>query len=392
MTCLELQKILNLGEDSSHQLKEKFNSIDQLAVEISAFANSEGGELIIGASDKGIITGLSRDEMGHLNQWISNATTNKIEPPIFVRTKVLLCKKKRVLVISVPQGNNKPYAVNKTEFWVKNGADKRRATREELLRLMQASHLLYADELDTTATLEDFDIDYFGKYYQQYYDEKLNRIDAETKRVLENIKLAKGELLTLAGLLLFGKKPELIKPQFAITATYYVGEEIASDQFIDSEKIEGKLTEQFRAGVDFVKRNLHKLQAGRNFNAPPIIEIPVEAFAEAIGNAIVHRDYFINSPVFINLLDNRLEIVSPGPLPNTVTEENIKYGIHIERNPTILSFLEKDATFRYSGRGTGIPRMIKKCREADVPIELVNDKEKQQFKVVFHRKELPAVR
>ncbi len=84
------------------------------------------------------------------------------------------------------------------------------------------------------------------------------------------------------------------------------------------------------------------------------MEIPEEAFGEAIANAIVHRDYFVRAPIQLRIFENRLELESPGTLPNTLTEQNIQLGIHIERNPIILSALERNKTFRYSGRGTGI--------------------------------------
>lgn len=138
-------------------------------------------------------------------------------------------------------------------------------------------------------------------------------------------------------------------------------------------------------GVSFIRRNLRGLQKNRNINAPPTLEIPIEAFMEAVANAIVHRDYFINAPIFINIFKNRLELISPGILPNTVTEDNMRYGVHIERNPTILSFLERDNKFRYSGRGSGVPRMVRLCRESDVKLDMVNDRDKQIFKVVFHK-------
>ncbi|MEQ8171783.1 MAG: ATP-binding protein [Candidatus Eremiobacterota bacterium] len=77
MDCIELIDILDKGEDSKHQFKENFNSIDNLAVEISAFSNSTGGMLIIGASDNGDLSGLSQDDIKRLNQWISNATSTK---------------------------------------------------------------------------------------------------------------------------------------------------------------------------------------------------------------------------------------------------------------------------------------------------------------------------
>ena len=117
-----------------------------------------------------------------------------------------------------------------------------------------------------------------------------------------------------------------------------------------------------------------------------MLEIPVEAFSEIIANAIVHRNYYISSPIQLQLFENRLEVVSPGNLPNTITEENIKVGVHIERNPTILSFLEKDPKFRYTGRGSGIPRVIKICAKERVEVKFINDKARQLFRVIFSRR------
>ncbi len=150
-------------------------------------------------------------------------------------------------------------------------------------------------------------------------------------------------------------------------------------------EIRGKLIDQYKNSIYFVKRNLRRIQKHTNFNAPGVLEIPEEAFSEAIANAIIHRNYYINAPIQIYLFDDRLEVVSPGNLPNTVTEENIKFGIHIERNPTILSFLEKDDDFSYSGRGSGIPRVLKICEKEGVEVKFIDDKAKQQFKVIFKR-------
>ncbi|RLG30771.1 transcriptional regulator [Methanosarcinales archaeon] len=383
--CLELNNVIDRGEDTSNQFKANFHSVDKLAVEICAFANSDGGSLYIGISDSEDIEGLSKEDVNRLNQWISSTCSSKIAPPLFVKTEILICDGKRILVVYVPKGSDKPYAVNTTEFWVKSGADKRRATREELLRLMQSSGFLFADEIETGAGVTDFDADYFKRFYEQYYTEKVEDIDIPLEKLLENLKLVKNGQLTLAGLLLFGRSPERVKPQFVIKATYYKGNDIHSDEYNDSETIEGRLIEQFEYGVSFIQRNIKGLQKSRNINAPPILEIPKEAFMEAVANAIVHRDYFINAPIFINVFKNRLEIISPGILPNTITEDNIRYGVHIERNPAILSFLERDKKFRYSGRGSGVPRMIWLCRESDVKLDMVNDRNKQIFKVVFHR-------
>jgi ATP-dependent DNA helicase RecG len=110
MDCSKLLNILDKGEDSQCQFKQDFRSINNLAVEISAFANSNGGMIIIGATDSGDLKGIHRKDVSRLNQWISNASSNKIEPPLFVSTEILMCDNKRILVIHVQQGKNKPYS------------------------------------------------------------------------------------------------------------------------------------------------------------------------------------------------------------------------------------------------------------------------------------------
>ena len=389
MNCQELLHILEKGEDSRHQFKEKFNSIDNLAVEISAFANTDGGKIIIGVANDGKLTGLSKKEVDRLNQWIANATTHKIDKPIFVKTEILICEGKRILIIHVPLGLNKPYAVNRTDVWVKVGADKRRAPIEEVLRLAQTSGVVYADEMETSATFDDFDLEFFEKRYQKFYQEELGQLDVPVERLLNNIKFMRNNRLTLAGLLISGKNPQRFVPQFGIKATHYSGSEISDNAFLDKEDIRGKLIETYKAGLAFIKRNLHRIQRGDNFNVPGELEIPYEAFAEALANALVHRNYFIQAPVQILLFGDRLEIVSPGNLPNAVNEENIKFGIHIERNPIILSFMEKDPEFHYTGRGTGIPRVLKVCREAAIDVEFIDNKTTQTFKVIFKRPHNP---
>lgn len=385
MECNELLNMLDRGEDSKHQFKTNFTSIDSLTVEISAFANTEGGMIVIGASDTGELVGLTKEDIQRLNQWISNATTTKLDKQLFVKTEILLCDNKRILTIQVPRGSNKPYAVNRVDVWVKDGADKRRAPMEEVLRLAQTSGLMFADEIEAEASLSDFDLKFFKERYRKYYREELKTLEISSENLLTNIKLLKNKRLTLAGLLLFGKKPERFRPQFIIKATYFDGEVDSVQNFIDKEEIQGKLVEQFKKGRDFIRRNLRLIQRDKNFNAPGKLEIPEEAFSEIIANAIVHRNYYINAPIQIYLFKDRLEINSPGNLPNTITEENIKYGVHLERNPNMFSFLEKDKEFSYTGRGSGIPRVLKICAKEDVKVKFIDDRNTQQFKVVFVR-------
>lgn len=384
MTVSELHKIISRGEDSKTQFKRQFNSIDALAAEIAAMLNSDGGQIIVGVDDSGEIIGV--EDVRKLNQWISNACSQKIEPLASVMTENLIVDDKFVVVISIPLGTDKPYAVNKTAFWVKVGADKRRATREELRRLMQASGTFYADEMPLTHTkLDDFDLFRFRYFYKQQYGQEIELLDASTERILSNLKLLKLPHLTLAGLLLFGKEPQRIRPQFMVKAVAFIGNSLGGTEYLDSEDIGSTLSEQFKNTMGFLKRNLRKQQKSQNFNFPGIMEIPQIALEEAVVNALVHRDYLINSSIRVFIFDNRVEIISPGRLPNTATVETIKAGIQIVRNPVLVSFVPK-LKLPYRGLGSGIPRMFEECRKAGLSEpELIEDKITETFKVVFYR-------
>jgi len=389
---IELVEIISRGEDSKTQFKRQFNSIDALAVEIAAMLNSDGGQIFVGVSDSGEIIGV--EDVRKLNQWISNACSQKMEPPASVITENLRINDKLVIVISVPLGTDKPYAVNKTEFWIKAclersrsiRADKRRATREELRRLMQASGSFYADEMPLAHTnLDDFDRFRFKYFYKQQYGQEIKHLDTSTERILSNLKLLKSPHLTLAGLLLFGKEPQRIRPQFMVKAVTFIGNSLGGTEYLDSEDINSTLSEQFKNAMGFLKRNLRKRQNGQNFNFPGVMEIPQIALEEAVVNALVHRDYLINSSVRVFIFDNRVEIISPGKLPNTATIETIKVGIQIVRNPILVSFVPK-LEIPYRGLGSGIPRMIEECSKAKLPEpEFIEDKITETFKVVFYR-------
>ena len=384
MTATELRDIINQGEDSKTQFKRQFNSVDAVASEIAAMLNSEGGKIIVGVSDQGEIVGV--ECLRELNQWISNACSQKIEPPASVLTVNLKVDENLVVVITVALGTEKPYAVDKTTFWVKVGADKRRATREELRRLMQASGVSYADEMPLANThLDDLDRLRFRLFYDEQYGRQIESFNPGTERVLSNLKLMRNSNLTLAGLLLFGADLQRVPPQFIVTVVAFNGTSRTGTVYLHSEDIGSTLSEQFKNTMGFLRRNLHKLQNGQSFNSTGKWEVPKVALEEAVANALIHRDYFISSSIRVFVFADRVEIISPGHLPNTATIETIKAGIQIVRNPSLASFAPK-LGFSYRRLGTGVPRMIQECRNADLSEpELIGDKTGEVFKVLFCR-------
>lgn len=187
----------------------------------------------------------------------------------------------------------------------------------------------HADELPTKAGIDKLDKlrfrDFLRDVYQQEYPDK----PAALMRLLQNMNLAADDgKLNLAGVLMFAEQPERIKPQFVVKAIRYPGNQIRSTDYIDTEDFEGPLPKLFDDALAFVMRNLHKVQAGRGVNAPGTPEIPQSVFEELLVNALVHRDYLVSAPVRL-FIYNRIEIISPGHLPNNLTVEKSVPAIRI---------------------------------------------------------------
>lgn len=390
MDIIDLMEQVERGEDSNSQFKSNFSSIDSLAAEITAFLNSDGGQILIGISDLGDIEGISREDVNRLNQWVSNVCANKIEPaPMNVKTENLKIEGKKgniVMVVKVPPGFNKFYMANGTDVWVKVGADKRKANREELRRLSQESANLYADEIPVPRTcLEDMDLSLFKDFYKRRTEENLEESGIELENILRNLKLYSNGKLTLAGLLIFGKEPYLTRPEYIIKAISFVGNTPDGYEYRDSRDIKGNIIQLYQAGKSFLTSNLRHQQKGQGFNTTGILEIPVIALEEALTNALLHRNYFLASNIRLFIFDNRVEIISPGTLPNTVKVENIKYGVHMERNTIFMSIIRDLKEIPYRGSGTGVRNILKACKEEGTKVEFIDDDKTQEFKVVFSR-------
>jgi ATP-dependent DNA helicase RecG len=125
---------------------------------------------------------------------------------------------------------------------------------------MQASHSLFADELETAATFDSFNVPAFSEYYLRSYKEKISDIGIPLQTFLSNKKLMINHHLTIAGLMLFGIEPENIYPQFAIKCTSFPGNVLTTNDYKDSETVRGTLLKQYQAGLYFINRNLHKIQ------------------------------------------------------------------------------------------------------------------------------------
>ncbi len=264
MEAIELLDIIAKGESSAVEFKERVNNAYSIATEMVAFSNLQGGLLISGVNDKtGALNGLSFDEIQATNKLLVNAASDNVKSPITIFSEQVSIDDHTIIVVHVKEGSDKPYKDNKGIPWVKNGATTRKVlSNDELLRLLQSSGNIAADEEPVTnSTYNDIDIDLFKDFVQKKTGKSFDASGQSLPQILNNMGFAQDEKLTLAGLLLFGKKPQAFKPVFSVQCISFAGNDVAGTEFRDSEPpFEGDLTELYEQTMSFILRNLRKVQ------------------------------------------------------------------------------------------------------------------------------------
>jgi len=384
-TAEQTQHLIPQGETTTVQFKIRSEDAYKMGVEMVAFSNTQGGTLIIGIDDKtGVMSGLSFEEIQQTNALLVNAASENVKPAIIITTETVSIDSQNVIVVIIPKGKDKPYKDNKGIIWVKNGSDKRKVfSNAELRVMMQSCGNLSADSDGVAgssykdiseSTLKNF-------LFKRYTDELTNAgilghlvqsteiedivqaIDTNftVEKLLTNISLMdETGQLTLSGLLLLGKSIQRYRPVFTIKGVSFVGNSVATTEFRDKlpdREAEGNLLKQYEASISFINRNLKTIQVEKEFNSAGQLEIPLEVFVETLTNAFIHRDYYINSPIRLFIFDNRIEIHSPGILPDSVTEKTIQQGVSVPRNQ--LLFDNAKYLLPYTGIGSGIMRAMK---------------------------------
>ncbi|MCL2689815.1 MAG: putative DNA binding domain-containing protein [Chitinispirillia bacterium] len=379
----ELLQIIDLGESSKVQFKERMPHLDSFANELIAFSNSGGGIIIFGVNDKtGELNGLSFGEIQQLNQNIVNTASQKVYPPVYLSTETVRVNEHQLVAVTVDEGLSKPYKDSNGTIYLKNGSDKRKVTsNDEIARLLGSKSLL-ADEMEVSGTsIKDVNEYLFSEYFKKEFGVSYKEKGLTFEQALSVKKVIRNGCLTVAGLLFFGNEPQSLRPAFTIKAVMFAGNDIGGSTYRSKpEDLKGPISELFRQGMMYVKSSIKYLQNDQGFNTTGIPEISITAMEEVLQNALIHRDYFKNAPVRLLIFDNRIEIISPGKLPNSLTVEEVKYGNPVTRNNQIALFASH--TLPYSGLGSGIRRAL--INQPD--LELENDVEGDQFIVRFMRK------
>ena len=375
LTKNDLQSLLQQGDDVRHIFRADLQSEADLAVDIVALSNGQGGDIAIGVQPDGSRTGLTSDDTRRINHLIVDAA-KLVSPVTDVVTQTFALTDGVVVLVKIEAGRDKPYMTD-GRIWIATKTGHRLVTaREEIARLFQEAKVIYAEkQLVPGSTIEDLDMDAFDAYFEARIGEPVEaQMDSRTT-LLEKLGLVQEGQLTVAGTLLFAKHPARRFPVFMVKATVWPGIDLDDQVTTVCQAITGKLSDVYRDTLRFVLAHFGQGQKASDAQ----IGIPPIVFEALIANALIHRDYFVSAPIRVLIFADRVEIVSPGCLPNNLTVEKIKMGQTFVRNPMLAAFASKMLPYR--GIGSGIRRALK----AYPQIELIDDRYLNQFKVVIHR-------
>ncbi|HOG65198.1 MAG TPA: ATP-binding protein [Spirochaetota bacterium] len=375
-----LQQIV-LGEDSVLELKTvefKGDKIigphkDGMADELAAFANTATGIIVLGVDDKTKeIQGLPSDKLDIVESWLRSICNDSIEPPLDcvirkIRVSDQNTSEKTIIRIDVPRS----LFVHKSPngYFRRIGSSRREMTPDLLARVFQQRsqvRLIRFDEQPVPgSSLEDLDPTLWNKF-RTVISDKGDLEFLQKMKLL--VKTENGSLqATVSGILMASDAPESFLPSAFIQAVCYRGSERNAAYQLDAKDITGPLDVQIREACKFVERNMRVFA----IKAPNRIETPqfsMNAVFEAVVNAAAHRDYSIyGSKIRLHLFSDRLELFSPGAIPNTMTIESISER-QSARNELISSLLARcpmnvDATgsqrnYIMDKRGEGVPIII----------------------------------
>ena len=368
----ETRQQLGLGEDGRREFKQiefagnkpKSPRPDDLADTIAAFANAAGGVLFCGVTDAGEVQAMSRAQLRELDTLVAEVASAAIKPPVRVDIQhVALNAEQRVLVVVIPKGDS--LYESPGGACIRVGSSKRKMQSDEQLRLAQkrgqARHQWF-DEQPLPGTG-------FATLDEKLWKPLISAAGAtDPKTALEKMTLLAADdagilRATVAGVLLCAREPEQWLPGARIIATCYRGLDRASGQ-ADAQEICGPLQQQVADAVAFTTRNTRVLAE----KLPARLELPqysAKTVFEALVNAVAHRDYtMLKSRIRLSMFADRLELQSPGALPNNLTIDNMP-ARQATRNEVLTSALAKIPTTnmrsevgrRYfmEQRGDGVP-------------------------------------
>ena len=370
----QIRNQLRAGEDGRAEFKEiRFGdrgvlspNTEELAGELVAFANAEGGVVFLGVDDSGAVHGLPPDRLDSVEQWLLNVATHNCDPPVrpVVRKVILPGDAEgdaRILLAEVPRG----LYVHRTSggrYYTRVGSSKRDLTPPELARLFQqrGREYVFDEQIVPSAAVDALNRNrleaFFGRSPTIPWLDLL-RNTRVTFRDEDGV-----DRPTVAGLLVFATEPTEFLASGSIEAACYSGTRLSSDDLVHAERLAGPVSDQIDAGIAFVARFMQP-SSTRGSSTGTVPAHDLDVVDEAIVNAVAHRDYAIaGSKIRLFLFADRLELYSPGKPPNTITLDDMPYRT-FTRNQLLVSFLSRLRSRRtgqvfLESRGEGVRKIL----------------------------------
>lgn len=350
ITSYPIDILFKEGEGLTVEFKERFTPrIDE---DIVAFANTRGGVILLGVRDNRTVSGerLTNDMKGRINSIARNCN-----PSIQIKTRQI----QDVVLIEVPQGEEKPYSCGSGYFRRLDGTTQKMANHELRLIFQENEAVPFEDKIHKGVTWNHISKEKIRNFLKEA---NISMRKIVPRDILTSLNIADGDRITNAGVLFFAKDPRRLIVQAQMTLIAFKGTDRI--HIYDRQDVQDDLLTQFNVAVLFLMKHLNRRSEIIGVNRKDIYELPFEALREAIANAIIHRDYSVRgTSLMVEVYDDRVEIVNPGVFPWHRRKEFGK--ISVRRNERIADlFFRMDKVER---AGTGIRRMKEAMTSAGLP-------------------------
>jgi len=362
---------LRAGEGTQIEFKERYNS--RVIESLVAFANTSGGQVLIGVDDRGRVVGLA--DADKVVESVISACREAVSPPIAPSVEIVRLRE-GAFVLAQVQATGRMHAKSGAVF-VRHGRQTRRASGEEIrLLTLRETPEAYETQPCPGATWSDVDEGALRKFLTVRAPGALEQQGLTLTALAIGQKYAvrhDGELVpTVAGVVLFGLRPHWQQPSWRLTALRLSGTEITAP-IVDRLDTEGPALKVIEQTESFLRRNLRVarllVDKGTHFEEQDVPEYPLAATHEAVANAVAHRDYAAPSPVFVRLYDDRLEIQNPGGLlPGMTLQQALAGGESRRRNPVIAEALRQMGKMTTVGRGLALIRQEMETLGSPAPV------------------------
>lgn len=372
---------IRLGEDSSIEFKAiKFDgnkpkepNKDKMAHEIAAFANGQGGRMVMGVEDKTRnVVGIDDALVAITEEWLVNISQQNINPPVRIDTRLLQLPDqqgnlKTVIYVDVPRSISVHQSAGR--YYQRVGSTKQEMKPEVLARLFQQrsqSRLIRFDETPIPNT-SNADIDVSLK-------ERFLKPNIPEHEQLKKLHLTAADEhtqgLSVCGVMLLTPDPTQWLNNAYIQCVHYSGDVRDAQDQLDAQDLTGPIDQQINGALDFVKRNM-RVSATKDVGRVDIPQYDLGVIFEAVVNAVAHRDYSMTGrKIRLHMFADRLELYSPGQLSNSLTIDGLMDNT-VTRNEALVNLLSRYYAAREEAgrqalierRGEGVPKIINRSKE-----------------------------